>query len=574
MRLPDGTFLSAGYGGMRIFEDIKSGKRANTPASGFHKRILSATLQGENVLLGTLRGLWQLKAGDYLNPQPLFEEDPRYNYRINHLGKDEKGHIWVATLGNGLLYYDGKKSYQVRDELNSLVINSFHIEKSGTLWVATNRGLNRLRYTYDPEGFRLLEVNAVTVEDGLPDNDIRAVAFWQGEVWVSGQKGISHFKPNELLKDQLPAPNILLEEVLVDTTVVDHRQPLSLKYDQNDLSLRFASLSQYPPLNQPVFRYRLKEDEQQWTYTNDRQVTLYNVAPGDYQFEVAARNRDGLWSEQPATFDFRIEPHFSQTLWFRFALGSLVLILLFTLFRLRLRRIVQRNQQEKNLQSAQLRAKEAELTVLRNQMNPHFVFNALNAIQTYIFDQDPEQANYYLSRFSHLMRNALQFSTYEKIKLIEEIDFLETYLELESIRFPGAFSTDVRVEKGLNRETIWVPPFLLQPLLENSIKHGFKGIKYPGKLEVHFSREGSEGLLILVRDNGKGLGGPNVPKPDYYKSMGLGIVRNRIQLINEGGEEASFDWKDRGENSGESGIEVIIRLPAGSLTLKKGGKHA
>lgn len=559
--LSGGRFLLGGYGGFQVFRSQPFDLLFSPEEKGFLRRIWTSLSIDKRVWLGTLHGIFELQEPDFATPQKLFKDNPRLDVRINHLCKDRQGNIWISTMGNGLFCYHEDSLYHLEKGLNSPLINQSFSESDSVLWVAGNRGLNRLKYNFDGGKLEVRELSALTVEDGLPDNFIRAVTFWQEELWVSGQQGMVHFNPADLIKETIAPPAILIEEVLVDTQKVDYKEAYDLSYDQNDISLRFVGISEYPPINQPFYRYRLLGSQDRWVFTNDRQVALYDLPPGEYRFEVEARNRNGEWSEKTATFSFEIHPHISQTLAFRLGMGLLLLLAVMALFWLRMRRLKKRNQQERELQKAKLRTQEAELTVLRNQMNPHFVFNALNAIQGYIFDQDEEQANHYLGRFSRLMRNALQFSRCDRISLKEELSFLETYLELEGVRFPDVFSWNIEVDRDVEKEHVFLPPFLLQPLLENAIKHGFKEIDYPGLLDIRFEKGKAGGLLIWVKDNGIGLKQQHHPKPGYYKSMGLEIVRNRIALLKDAGAEASFDLLDRSLTS-QKGTEARIFLPA------------
>src|SRR5690606_25820377 len=115
---------------------------------------------------------------------------------------------------------------------------------------------------------------------------------------------------------------------------------------------------------------------------------------------------------------------------------------------------------------------KSEMKALRNQMNPHFIFNAINSIQHYVLTNERELANRYLVKFSKLMRNILELSKEELITLTEELETARLYLEIESLRFNNAFGFTIGCESGIDPSSIKLPPLLVQPFIENAIWHG------------------------------------------------------------------------------------------------------
>jgi len=179
-------------------------------------------------------------------------------------------------------------------------------------------------------------------------------------------------------------------------------------------------------------------------------------------------------------------------------------------------------------------------------MNPHFVFNALNSIQNFVFKNDVKKANYYLSRFSKLMRDGLQFARLKYISLEEEIIFLNTYLELEKMRFPDKFTYNVKVEDDIPTNRYYIPPLLFQPILENAVKHAFKNIDYEGLLKINFEEKiPGEVLKITITDNGEGfdLEKVGINKQTKNKSLGMEIITNQIALLNSEGKDTKASFK-------------------------------
>lgn len=179
----------------------------------------------------------------------------------------------------------------------------------------------------------------------------------------------------------------------------------------------------------------------------------------------------------------------------------------------------------------QVEKSRLNMTILQSQMNPHFIFNSLNSINRYILKNDRDEASYFLSRFSRLMRLILDNSVETSIKLSEELTSVQLYLELESLRFNGSFTFQINIEEGLDTHGIIVPPLILQPFVENSVKHGFVNRSGSERLVISVSRYGSQ-TLISIEDNGIGRNA-SVDQSwrlnPGHKSRGLKITTDRIR---------------------------------------------
>lgn len=207
----------------------------------------------------------------------------------------------------------------------------------------------------------------------------------------------------------------------------------------------------------------------------------------------------------------------------------------------------------------------SELTALKAQMNPHFVFNALNSIQEYVLTEQTELANDYLGKFARLMRRPLDQSQQISVTLSEEIELLELYLELEAIRFEEGFVYSIEVEDGLNIEETGIPAMIVQPFVENAIKHGLMHKKDDRELSVKFSR--SQGSVVCqIVDNGIGLEASkklNAKRQQTHRSFGTGAIRKRLELLNaDSNAKIMLEMIDRSQaNSNISGTLVILRIP-------------
>ena len=252
-------------------------------------------------------------------------------------------------------------------------------------------------------------------------------------------------------------------------------------------------------------------------FDNDM-ILLKDLAPGDYTFNIRLRAQ----RHNPNSYTFSIKPNWYETRLFQFLLGFLqvasigFLILLFTLFRQRRKSRRERATREKlNL----------ELRSIRAQLNPHFIFNALSSIQGLINQQDTDSANHYLSEFGHLLRQSLAISEKDFTELALETGILDTYLKLERLRFGFSYTIDTAPDVAPTATDI--PAFLLQPIVENAVKHGISDLGEAGWVRLRFYRENAN-FIAEVSDNGRAW---DITKAT--SGYGLRLTRERIRLLNQ-----------------------------------------
>ena len=197
-------------------------------------------------------------------------------------------------------------------------------------------------------------------------------------------------------------------------------------------------------------------------------------------------------------------------------------------------------------------------------MNPHFMFNALNSIQEFILQNKKELASNYLGDFADLMRSYLQYSQEDYITLRDEIDTLELYLKLEKVRFENEFDYQVTYKESLDIDSIQIPSFLIQPFVENAIKHGLlhkEGAKY---IDIQFVLEKGTVLKCIITDNGIGRkASQEINKNRKHKSFATEASHNRLQLLNQNiGQKIGLEIEDLfDENSQSLGTRVVVTIP-------------
>ncbi|MBK6543091.1 MAG: histidine kinase [Flavobacteriales bacterium] len=202
-------------------------------------------------------------------------------------------------------------------------------------------------------------------------------------------------------------------------------------------------------------------------------------------------------------------------------------------------------------------AARLETQALRSQMNPHFIFNALNSISAFIRQQEPHRAQEFIARFGRLMRLVLENSRMAEVPLKSDLEALGLYLELEQARTENKFDFHIHLEDGLDPEEVNVPPLVMQPFVENSIWHGVSGMVGRGSITIHIRRQGDQ-LVMDISDDGVGRGEPSTSNvPEKKGSLGTLITKARLDLVQrQKGRPAFFRYIDQA-----IGTRVELVLP-------------
>ena len=246
--------------------------------------------------------------------------------------------------------------------------------------------------------------------------------------------------------------------------------------------------------------------------------------------------------------------------WIIIALVIIILLLIVMyLVKRRLKFLVKKEKEKSNLQN---KALEFEIRMLKAQMDPHFIFNSLNTILQFIIIKDNEKAEIYLTKFSKLIRKILESNTYEAIALGDEIDILEKYLEIESLRFNTVFNHTIVFSESISLIDTFIPHMLIQPFVENAIWHGLRTKKGDKKLIVSFELVNEKILLCIIEDNGVGRS-INSNKNEKDKSLALNFIKQRLDLMSKTLPGTyKFTIIDKTDNLGKSmGTKIELTIP-------------
>ncbi len=516
-----------------------------------------------------------------LNSTEISKVFPKKNDNQRYSSKsilfDKNGYIWYATDGKGLFVLD--KNYNILAQANTDnnvlkndAICSLILNDDNTIWASTNYGLYQLNFNANVNS---ITSNMFTDTDGLTSNEFMTGAYLKTNdtLWMGNMEGVNYFVPSQIHTNIHP-PKVYVKNVEINNQVTDDFSQLSkLSNKEDNIAFEFNTIGYTVP-EKTFYSYRLIGLDTTWSKPNTRTFSRYtNLKPGDYQFEVKARNYDGLWNEKQEIIKFHIIPSIAQTLGFQifsFLLGLLAIMLF---YKYRIGSI----KKEENLKNKYLKdITEMEMRALRAQINPHFLFNTLNSINSYILQQDGETASRYLVKFSKLMRMILANSTNSFISLADEIKALDMYIEMEGMRFGNTFDYFLNIHKDITLEDIKIPPMLLQPFVENAIWHGLMHKDGEKVLSIEIAVESNDMVSIKIKDNGIGRHAENQRKlaQDKRKSYGMDITQKRIELINQDlpkikDQKSSIVINDLIKTSGESdGTEVIVKIPKAFIDSK------
>ncbi len=338
-----------------------------------------------------------------------------------------------------------------------------------------------------------------------------------------------------------------------------------LPYNQNDITIRFSVLDFGTSTENNVF-YKVNDDSWKKVSNETRLIEFASLKPGAYNIQFKINE-----TITASTVHFKIITPFWQSIWFMILCFLLALALGFTYYRWQLNKLRNKNKllEDKNrLLNEKIELEhnlnKSVLKSIKAQMNPHFFYNALNTIQAYIFTNDKTKANSYLAKFSKLTRVILEQSEKETITLGDEIESLTLYLDLEKMRFKEGFEYNIEQKITTHKDTIEFPPMLIQPYVENAIKHGLLHKESDRKLSILFE-EIKNHLVITIDDNGIGRKRSeelNKIKNDKYQSFSSQANEKRLEILNRTNDKIVVKFNDKVDTSGQSlGTKVILTIP-------------
>lgn len=305
-----------------------------------------------------------------------------------------------------------------------------------------------------------------------------------------------------------------------DQRITDLSKPLNFYFGEN---LSFTITAPHFQTSRDYnYLYRLLPDDTAWHKSKQSELNFFKLPPDTYQLQVL------LDSQTQKSVVFSIQNRWYQQIWFIILVAIFFTTLCFLPFyyRTRLHRVTDKIEREKN---------NLRFSTLNIQLKPHFIFNALNSIQSYMLEQDTVKATSYLSKFAQHIRSTLEQSREDLIPLSDSLESLENYLVLEQMRKNNALNFQITVDATIHKQNVKIPPLLIQPYVENAIIHGFADVDEGGVINILVKKLNDDQILIKVSDNGQGLSNALSSTPTINskkKSLATLINSERIETLN------------------------------------------
>jgi ligand-binding sensor domain-containing protein len=489
-----------------------------------------------------------------------FFHDERHPRSLSHnaiytLHVDKRGALWIGTQGGGLNRFNpATQDFTVfRSRAGSFttspmtlpndVIYGIVEDTQGNLWISTNKGVSRITIHQIRASAQAdsLSFRNYDVRDGLQSNEFNAGAFHaghSGRLYFGGICGLNEWFPDSLRDNTTKPPVVITGFQLFGNDVVSNKDlsetdTLMISYKDNYCTFEFAALNFLLP-EKNRYRYKLVGFDDTWIEAGARHEASYtNLPHGTYTFLVQGCNNDGIWNERGASVVLVITPPFWQTWWFRLLLWSSLGAAVVGVFVWRVHAV--RVAERTSRQMAQL-----ELQSLRLHMNPHFIFNSINSIQYLVSEGDSAAATRYLSTFARLMRKILKHTDYLAVTIGDEIELLTMYMELERLRYDYAFEYRIVCEHRSELASLLIPAMVIQPYVENAIRHGLGLREAHGLVTITLERvveQHGARLRCVITDNGIGRAKAlelknKASAAEHHLSMATSITQRRLELLN------------------------------------------
>ncbi len=568
VQLPDKSILfSEFYGGVYKIIEKKTDQFSIESVAGFPAENIFTS-----IFLDKFGRLWacrdanrivvfENKNGNWQLLQPLeIGGDTRF-----FLEDSKTNTLWLAS-SEGLVKVSltdfSLKKYNQQHGLSATSIKSILQDKLGFLWLGTSKGITR--FEISTEKFQNFDRS-----DGLPGlvfNDFSAVKKSDGTFWFGCENGIAVFDPTNfkllenhakplitnILVNDLPDKNLSCRKT--GATNLEEIRSLRLDYRRNTLSFDFV-LPDFSDPSKNRYRFQMEGLDPAPVESGIRGFARYaDLQPKKYCLLVWGANCDGIWNNEPTRLDIEIRPPFWQTWWFVTAMVFAFLSIVFGIYRYRIAQIHRENQLVQQKTSA-------ELNALRAFINPHFLFNALNSLNSFILTKKSEAANIYLDEFAKLMRQMLDHAQKSVVNLHDELELNELYMKVERRRFQFPFDFEISVADEIDQFDTFIPSMILQPFVENAIWHGLQNRTDPGGfLKINIQTD-EKYLICSIEDNGVGRARAAELKSrqgQKHRSQGLNITRMRLEKLAGSNRAETFDLTDGAGNP--AGTRVVIRI--------------
>ena len=440
---------------------------------------------------------------------------------IYSVTEDIKGNIWFSTHSAGVYKFDGNKftNYSTANGLSDINISAVKTDRSGNIFIVYKGGIDVL----DPATGQVSYINGSQGVKEINVQDLGTVSQdTSGGVLISTLDGILYYSA---LSNAVHQPQTILEGAALFLEPVDMNTKHNFTYDQNSFSFSFIGIYYTDP-EAVNYQYKLEGLTNEWVSTKDRSITFPKLPPGKYTFRVRSSINQLFDNSKETSYQFLIEKPFWTAWWFIIPCILIAAGLIYWYVKAREKSVkkVEHLQQEKI---------QFQFETLRNQVNPHFLFNSFNTLIS-IIEDDPKMAVQYVEQLSDFFRNIVNYRDKDVIAVKEEIELLKTYFFIQQKRFGSSLSLTINLSEEEKNQN-FIPPLTLQLLAENAIKHN--AVSKESILTIDLFMENER---LIVRNNinkklsktaGAGMGLQNIINRYTLLSNQKVIIKNDDQFF-------------------------------------------
>jgi ligand-binding sensor domain-containing protein len=562
-----GKFVISNVTDVFEFDENKNSWLSITAGTNMGKPINTFYFEEKDKLLFVSSNWWNVfnvfekKGTNWKLKQKL-----NFDFNVFCISKAQKpGYLWLGT-DKGLVSFNYKTlKYKLITEKEGLpddAINDIIEEKNGDYWLVSNKGI--CFYSNTRKTFR--EYGVIDGVNSKHYNGNMNFKMADSSFIFGGTNGVTriNIENKNSLKNK---PNIQINEISINEKSIvlplhiSEAKEIFLQPDQNSFAIDLVAIDFLEP-EKLKLKYRLNGIDKEWILAPNPSTARYaELNEGDYVLEIMAGTSNDEMQTSVKKLIIHIKAPFYRTSWFRAFLAVILVSLAYVFYNIRSNQI--RKEAQKKEQIRRIKA-EAEINALRSQMNPHFIFNCLNTVDSYILLNKTNEASDFLNKFSKLVRMILENSRQDFIPLQQDIKALELYINLERERSNASFDYQIDIEPECTQNTFYIPSTIIQPFVENAILHGLRH-KSEGQamLKLHIQKL-DDSIAISLLDNGVGreaAGKINKEKIQDKTSVGIAITQERIVKLNElYPGKTSLKVEDILED-GLSGTHVYITLP-------------
>jgi hypothetical protein len=543
----DNQFLETiPYAGVRVYDDMYHLKAKHF--SEFDKNtpldiVGILNTDDKTYLISVFQGLFVYQNKTF---QSLLNENIWKESKLKFITKNKKGNLIIASEFGAVTVLDVSKSFRILKTIpkNQIIGNTITFLESykDFIFIGTEKGINLYR-----NGI----IQLFDKEQGLKDAAISSSHVFENQLWLATKKGFYTINLDKLTANKNTVSSIEIRAISINSIPLDQSKfrwftyasnQLVCDYKHNTIAVDFVPKG-HSFANKLKFRYRLNKTNR-WSPYSEKPFVYLSYLPNDtYYLEIEVLD---LNSGKTSRFDIlkiSIQPPFWKTEWFYTLVGTLSVIFVILLI-LRIKKRAKQKAETEN------RIAKAKLEALLSQMNPHFTFNALTTIQSFVFDKEAHNSAIYISEVASLVRQTLDNSARPTITIEDEIEYLETYITIENQRFDNRIQYVIVINDTIDKEQTEIPTMLLQPFVENIFKHAFDEEYSNPTFKIEFTILDKNVLQIVISDNGKG----NTKTTKTHISRGITIAKERLQIMQPTNlDPIKIDFS-------ENGTTVKIRL--------------